>query len=149
MEKIIIRKPHHNEYDDWIKIYKEYLDFYQTSLTSEELKTVWSWISEPNPELFCYLAELDKKIVGLAHFRKFIRPIKSCHSIFLDDLFVVSEFRGQRIGYRLIEAVKLYAKENNFPLVRWVTGHDNTPAMKLYDSIAQKTTWVIYDAKVI
>ena len=37
MEKIIIRKPHHNEYDDWIKIYKEYLDFYQTSLTTEDV----------------------------------------------------------------------------------------------------------------
>jgi len=77
-----------------------------------------------------------------------MRPIKACRSIFLDDLFVLPEFRGHKIGYRLIEAVKLYAKGNNLPLVRWVTAHDNKQAMKLYDSVANKTTWVIYDATI-
>ena len=148
MEKIIIRNPYDNEYQAWAKIYQAYLDFYQTSLTSEELQKVWSWIFEPNPELLCYFCEIDKKIVGLAHFRRFIRPIKGCRSIFLDDLFVLPEFRGHKIGYRLIEAVKLYAKGNNLPLVRWVTAHDNKQAMKLYDSVANKTTWVIYDATI-
>ena len=148
MEKIIIRNPYDNEYQVWAKIYQAYLDFYQTSLTSHELQKVWSWIFEPNPELLCYFAEIDKKIVGLAHFRRFIRPIKACCSLFLDDLFVLPEFRGHKIGYRLLEAVKLYAKENNLPLVRWVTAHDNKQAMNLYDAVANKTTWVIYDAKI-
>ncbi len=146
MEKIIIRNPNHYEYEEWSKIYQQYLTFYQTSLTNEELKKVWSWMFEPLPELHCYFAEMDKKIVGLAHFRKFIRPIRACVSVFLDDLFVLPENRGQKIGYQLIEAVKLYSKNNDLPLVRWVTAPDNKQAMKLYDSVANQTAWVIYDA---
>ena len=148
MEQIIIRNPYDNEYEAWAKIYQLYLDFYQTALTSDELQKVWSWMFEPDQELLCYVAEIDKKIVGLVHFRRFIRPIKACTSIFLDDLFVLPTFRGHKIGYRLIKAVKLYAKENKLPLVRWVTAHDNKQAMNLYDSVAHKTTWVIYDAKI-
>lgn len=148
MNEVMIRNPHDNEYEDWYKIYQEYLEFYQTSLTNDELKNVWSWIFEPNQKLLCYLAEIDKKIVGLAHFRVFIRPIKACSSIFMDDLFVLPAFRGHKIGYQLIEAVKLYAKENHLPLVRWVTNPDNKQAINLYDSVAHKTAWVTYDAKI-
>jgi GNAT superfamily N-acetyltransferase len=148
MKKIIIRNPYNHEYEDWSKIYQQYLGFYQTSLTNEELQKVWSWMFEPTREMLCYFAEIDKKIVGLVHFRKFIRPIKACVSVFLDDLFVLPEYRGHKIGYQLIEAVKLYSKENNLPLVRWVTGPNNKQAMNLYDSVANKTAWVIYDALV-
>jgi len=148
VKKIIIRNPHNNEYETWAKIYKAYLDFYQTSLTSDELKKVWSWIFEANQELLCYLGEMDNEIGGLAHFRRFVRPIKACSGVFLDNLFVLPEFRGHKVGYRLIEAVKLYAKENNLPLVRWITTHDNKEAISLYESVATKTTWMTYDIKI-
>ena len=148
MKKIIIRKPHTNEYEIWSKIYQVYLDFYQTSLTQDELHNVWSWLFEQNRGMYCYFAEIDKKIVGLVHFRRFIRPTKACEGVFLDDLIVLPEFRGHKIGYQLIEAVKLYAKENNLTLVRWITAHDNRQAMKLYDSVANKTLWVTYDARI-
>ena len=148
MKKIIIRKPHTNEYEVWSKTYQVYLDFYHTSLTQDELHNVWSWLFEQNREMYCYFAEIDKKIVGLVHFRRFIRPIKACEGVFLDDLIVLPEFRGHKIGYQLIEAVKLYAKENNLTLVRWITAHDNRQAMKLYDSVAIKTLWVTYDARI-
>lgn len=149
MKKIIIRNPHDNEFEIWSKIYKIYLDFYQTSLTEEELRKVWSWIfAENSQKIHCYLAEIDNEIVGLTHFREFYRPLKACKGIFLDDLIVIPKCRGHRVGYQLIEAVKLYAKENNISIVRWITASDNKQAIRLYDSVANKTIWVTYDAKI-
>jgi ribosomal protein S18 acetylase RimI-like enzyme len=148
MKKIIIRKPHHEEYAIWSGIYRIYLKFYQTPLTEEELQKVWLWISEPPHQLNCYFAEVDAKVVGLAHFREYIRPLRASSGIYLDDLIVLPEFQGHGIGYELIAAIKVYAKENNASLIRWMTAHDNKQAMKLYDSVATKTTWVTYDAKI-
>lgn len=149
MKKIIIRKPHSDEYEVWSGIYENYLDFYHTSLTRVELQKVWSWLFEQgNQKLQCYFAQVDNKIVGLAHFREYIRPINASIGIYLDDLIVLSPFQGHGIGYKLIEAVKTYAKENDISIVSWITATDNIQAMKLYDSVAAKTTWVTYKAIV-
>lgn len=146
MKKITVRHPHQDEYEVWSKIYQVYLDFYHTSLTDDEMKKVWLWMSEH--KFLCYFAEINKEIVGLAHFREYIQPIKACSEIYLDDLIVLSEFHGHGIGYKLIEAIKYYAKEHDIPLVSWITASDNSKAMNLYNSIAEKTTWVTYEAKI-
>ena len=44
MSQIIIRNPDVTEYAAWSKIYQMYLEFYQKSLTEDELERVWSWI---------------------------------------------------------------------------------------------------------
>ena len=149
MTEIIIRKPYVHEYKAWSDIYKMYLDFYETFLTEEELSRVWSWIfKEDSPKIYCLFAEIDNKIVGLTHFREFFRPIKASKGIFLDDLIVIPKHRGHRVGYKLIDAVQLYAKENGISLIRWITAPDNAEAIRLYDALANKTTWVTYDANV-
>ena len=149
MKKILIRKPHHDEYNIWSEIYKSYLDFYHTSLTEEELKKVWSWLFEKDQlRLQCYFAEFDHKVVGLTHFREYLRPIKASSGIYLDDLIVLPQFQGQGICYQLVEAIKTYAQENKLSLVRWITANDNLKAMNLYDSVATKTAWVTYDANI-
>ncbi len=145
MKKITIRTPRHDEYDIWCNVYRIYLDFYHTSLTEDELKKVWSWVGNNSASLHCYFAELDQNVVGLAHFREYMRPIKASKGIYLDDLIVLPKFRGYGIGYQLIEAIKTYAKENDISLVRCMTAHDNIKAMSLYDSIATKTAWVTYE----
>ncbi len=148
MTNIIIRQPHKDEYESWLALYQIYLEHYQTCLTESELQEVWSWLFDKQPKMHCFVAEIDNQIVGLTHFRKFIRPIKAHNAIFLDDLIVRQEFRGKKIGYNLIQAVQMYAKNNNYPLVRWITTSDNQKAIKLYDSIATKTDWLTYDLEV-
>lgn len=148
MKEVTIRKPNKDEYETWSILYLVYLDFYKISLTQNQLNKVWSWLFEEPPQINCYLAEIDQRVVGLAHFRRFSRPTEACSGLFLDDLIVLPEFRGQGIGYQLIEAVKSYAENNNLNVVRWITAEDNIQAMRLYDSVATKTTWVTYDAKI-
>jgi len=149
MTKIIILKPGIEEYEPWSKIYQMYLEFYNASLTEEELRSVWSWIFAKNSQkIHCYFAKLDDEVVGLAHFREFLRPLKAVKGIFLDDLIVIPKCRRQKVGFHLIEAVKLYAKENSIPIVRWITASDNSQAIKLYDAVANRTSWVTYDAKI-
>jgi ribosomal protein S18 acetylase RimI-like enzyme len=145
MHEIIIREPQKDEYQQWANVYRAYLDFYQTSLTEKQMKKVWSWISQTPKILHCFFAQLNGQIIGLAHFRSFIRPIKASSALFLDDLIVLPKYHGVGAGFQLIESLKSYAKEHDLALIRWITAADNEKAMKLYDGVAKKTTWVTYD----
>ena len=39
------------------------------------------------------------------------------------------------------------SKKNNWGLVRWVTHKDNTRAKFLYDKVAKKVAWDLYELK--
>lgn len=145
MSTIITRQPKADEFDVWQEVYQEYLTFYQTSLTEVELKKVWSWITSSKDNMHCYFAERENKIIGLTHFRHFIRPIKAQEAIFLDDLIVLPKYRALGAGDILIKAVANYAKQHQMKLVRWITAEDNALAMKLYDKVANKMGWITYD----
>jgi len=127
------------------RLYKQYLEFYKTTLTDKQLEKLWHWFLQPEKEIHCHLALLEEKAIGFVHFRQFLRPIKASVAIFMDDLFVSPEYRGKQIAQKLIESVEQYAIENNISTIRWITASDNDTAMKLYDKLANKTSWITYD----
>lgn len=133
------------DYDDWCRLYNMYLDFYATNLSREQLKQVWDWFFNAEKQIHCYLAVNEKQIIGLAHFREFLRPIKANTGIFMDDLFVMPEYRGQGAAQKLIGAIKQYAIYNNIDIIRWITAKDNIKAINVYDKLASQTKWATYD----
>ena len=64
---------------------------------------------------------------------------------FLDDLYVHPEYRGQKLSELLIYELQKISKENNWNLVRWITRDDNERAKKVYDKIANKSNWDVYE----
>lgn len=142
---ILIRTPNEDEYQSWQEVYQSYLDFYQTELDEKQLQQVWQWIKEKKDGMHCYFAIYENQVVGLTHFRTFIRPIRAQQAIFMDDLIVLPKFHGKGIGYALIDAIKQFAQKNKFPLIRWITAEDNQKAIRLYDRVAKRTSWLTYD----
>jgi ribosomal protein S18 acetylase RimI-like enzyme len=51
----------------------------------------------------------------------------------LNDLFVIPESRGQRVGEKLIERALIHAKESGAKGVVLETAHTNTSGQKLYE----------------
>ena len=146
-------------------------------MNNQILQTVWDWLNDKNHELKGIGYEIDGKIVGLAHYRKLLSPLKGKYigyldDIFvdpeyrgqkiakkllsplkgkyigyLDDIFVDPEYRGQKIGKKLLDKIKEISKANGWNLVRWQTDEDNFTAKKLYDKIATKTKKNVYELK--
>ena len=58
----------------------------------------------------------ENKIIGLVHFREFLRPIKASSAIFMDDLYVENDYRGKGVARNLIQSVNDYALELFFSL---------------------------------
>ena len=143
----MIRKIHSKDKKQWEKLYKGYAVFYKVEMNNQILKTVWDWLNDKNHELKGIGYEIDGKIVGLAHYRKLLSPLKGKYIGYLDDIFVDPEYRGQKIGKKLLDKIKEISKINDWNLVRWQTDEDNFTAKKLYDKVATKTKKNVYELK--
>ena len=143
----MIREIHSKDKKQWEKLYKGYAVFYKVEMNNQILQTVWNWLSDKNHELKGIGYEIDGKIVGLAHYRKLLSPLKGKYIGYLDDIFVDPEYRGQKIAKKLLNKIKEISKTNGWNLVRWQTDEDNFTAKKLYDKVATKTKKNVYELK--
>ncbi|WP_229756445.1 GNAT family N-acetyltransferase [Cnuibacter physcomitrellae] len=146
---ITIRPVEQSEFFAWYALFADYADFYETPLSDETAVLVWSWIIDPAAELDALVAvDEEGALVGFAHHRTFLRPLAGSKGIYLDDLFVSPAHRGKGVGTQLIDAVAEIGKSRRASIVRWITADDNETAQRLYDKVAQKTTWVTYDKEL-
>ena len=143
----MIRPLSKNDFNVWSNIYKSYAEFYKLPMNKETLETLWSWIHDDKHVVQGICFEIDKRIVGIAHYRTMPRPIKGQYIGFLDDLFVEPDFRGKKIAQKLIAHLKSLSKINNWDGIRWITHSSNENAKKLYDKIANNTGFELYELK--
>ena len=66
---------------------------------------------------------------------------------YLQDLFVIPQNRGKKIGQLLIEGVYERADKYGAPSVYWLTQEFNVPARKLYDQMADLTPFIHYERR--
>lgn len=129
----------------WRALYNGYATFYKREMTDAIAAAVWGWLMDPDHELEGVLALRDGVPVGLAHYRRMPSPLRGADIGFLDDLFVDPAARGSGAAERLIEHVAAVARERGWGAVRWITADDNYRARALYDRLAKKTAWNLYE----
>ncbi len=130
---------------DWDRLYAGYAAFYQVTQTQTMRDTVWGWLHDPAHGTEALVAERDGKLIGLAHFRAFAKPLSASTGGFLDDLFVDPEARGSGAAAALLTAVADVGRARGWTVIRWITAEDNARARALYDRAAVQTKWVTYD----
>ncbi|MEV7278860.1 GNAT family N-acetyltransferase [Streptomyces sp. NPDC093111] len=134
------------DFAPWRALYRGYAEFYRVEQTDEAAERVWAWIHDPGHEVNALVAEDSAgRLVGLAHYRPFARPLSATTGCFLDDLFVAPDSRGSGAADRLLEALRGIAAERGWSVVRWITADDNHRARAKYDQVATRTMWVTYD----
>ena len=143
----MIRDIHLKDKKQWEKLYKSYADFYKVEMNDQILQTVWNWLHDKNHVVKGLVCEVDVNIVGLAHYRSMPSPLRGEDIGFLDDLFVNPKHRGQKIGEKMLNELKKISKSKGWNIMRWITRNDNLRAKSLYDRVAEKTTWDLYELK--
>ncbi len=141
----MIRNIEVKDKEQWKKLYRGYADFYQVTISEQILETTWDWLHDINHDLNALVYETDNSIVALAHYRRMPSPLRGKYIGFLDDLYVDPQFRGKKIGEKIIKKLNEISKEMNWGLIRWITRNDNHIAKSLYDRIAKKSTWDVYE----
>jgi GNAT superfamily N-acetyltransferase len=89
----------------------------------------------PNPFFHCLMAEHDGQPAGFALYFFNYSTWAGRPGLYLEDLFVPTEFRGQGIGKALLQRVAAIAVENQCPRLQWQVLDWNTPAIDFYRAL--------------
>ena len=145
---MLIRPPVAADRPEWERLYAGYAAFYKVTQTPEMRATVWGWLHDPAHQTRGLVAEEEGRLIGLAHFRPFARPLSASTGGFLDDLFVDPTARGSGAADALIAALADEGRKQGWTVIRWITAEDNYRARALYDRVAEKTKWATYDLRL-
>ena len=139
-----IRMAHEDDFAQWVTLWKGYQVFYKTHIAEATTDTTWSRFLDPAEPMYCAVAEVDGKLIGMVHYIFH----RSCWTegdyVYLQDLFAAPELRGKGVGRALIEHVYAVAKAQGGSRVWWLTHETNSDAMHLYDKMADKSGFIQY-----
>jgi GNAT superfamily N-acetyltransferase len=87
------------------------------------------------PKYRCLIAEWDNRSAGFALFFYKYSTWHGKPSLYLEDLFVLPEMRGQGIGKALLEKLAQIAIDANCFAMAWMVLKWNEPAIKFYEPL--------------
>ncbi len=146
---VIVRPVAVSDRPVWDRLYAGYADFYRVTQTPAMRDTVWGWLHDGAAQTEGVVAEdADAKIIGIAHFRPFARPLSASTGGFLDDLFVDPDSRGGGAADAMIRYIGDLGLARGWTVIRWITAENNYRARAVYDRLSERTKWVTYDLKL-
>ena len=88
----------------------------------------------PEPRVFCEIAEHEGRPVGFALWFYTYSTFQGRHGIWLEDLFVAPEARGQGIGKALLVNLAQRCVREGLGRFEWWVLDWNTPSIEFYKS---------------
>jgi len=85
--------------------------------------------------LTIFVVESNNKLVGYMSVIKQFSTWEMDWYLYLDCLYLNEETRGQGIGLKLMQKLKLFAQKNMISSIQWQTPIDNLPAIKFYQKL--------------
>jgi GNAT superfamily N-acetyltransferase len=147
-ESLLIRPAAPGDFAQWLPLWEGYNAFYgragDTAPAAAVTELAWARFFDGLEPMEALVAELEGRLVGLAHLifhRNTGMPGATCY---LQDLFAAPQIRGRGIGRALIEGVYARARAAGARRVYWHTHETNAVAMRLYDQVAERSGFIVY-----
>lgn len=142
------RELNNSDYASWRILWDQYLVFYKHELSEEQTQLTFDRLIDESFGIHGLVLEVEGQILGIAHCS--FRPSTWAENqeLYLEDLFVDPSVRGKGYGRALIEATEELGKLRGAKKLYWQTHRDNATAQKLYDSMAVKSEFIIYERTI-
>ncbi|MDE3139196.1 MAG: GNAT family N-acetyltransferase [Acidobacteriota bacterium] len=122
--------------------YERALDLAQA--TSDQLRTSFFG---PTPRVFCDLVETDNgEAAGFAVWFLNYSTWTGTHGIYLEDLFVLPQYRGRGYGKSLLVHLAAECVRQGYARLQWSVLDWNTPSIDFYRSLGAQAQdeWTVY-----
>jgi GNAT superfamily N-acetyltransferase len=93
------------------------------------------------------LAWQGAQAVGYAVYYPVFSTFRGRAALYLEDIFVVPEVRGQGVGYALMRHLAWVAQQRGYDRIEWSVLDWNAPALAFYrklGAVPKETGWVGY-----
>jgi GNAT superfamily N-acetyltransferase len=100
----------------------------------------------PKPSAEAVIARVAGQAAGFALFFHNFSTFLGKHGLYLEDLFVLPEFRGRAIGKSLLQYLAQLAVQRDCGRFEWAVLDWNRPARDFYESLGAqaKSDWIIH-----
>ena len=88
-----------------------------------------------SPKSWALVAEVNSQLVGMATFYNIYSTFKAKPGIWLDDLFILPQYRSIGIGKALIKELCFIAKSNGCCRIDWIVARDNESGRAFYEKM--------------
>ena len=147
--EIIIRKAVESDSDKvWVlmkelAVFEHYIDSF--AITPEIVRNS-GFIKTP-PDFYCIVAENGDEIAGMLVYYFLPYTAQNRPAIYLKELYVDNHYRGQKIGEKLMNALKEEAKQHNCTQIKWTVAPWNESGKRFYERLGAKENaeWLSYE----
>jgi GNAT superfamily N-acetyltransferase len=130
----------------WERLWLAYLRFYRAEVTSAVTAATFRRLCDQTDGMIGLVATDEQHgLVGLAHLVFHPSTWSADPYCYLEDLFVAPAVRGTGTARQLLEAAFAEAQRRGAARTYWETQEFNAPARSLYDQVANRTSFVIYE----
>jgi GNAT superfamily N-acetyltransferase len=141
---LTIRSPCSADEAAWRELWAGYNRFYRADVPADVTEALWRKILTAGADVTGVVAEQAGAMIGFAHVLFHASTWSHAPSCYLEDLFVARAHRGGGVARGLIEACATLAREHGADRLYWHTQEFNAPARSLYDTLAQRTSFIVY-----
>jgi GNAT superfamily N-acetyltransferase len=134
------------DFAPWEQLWAAYLRFYRAEMSSEVTAATFRRLSDQTDGMIGLVAVDNQGAhVGLAHLVFHPSTWSADPYCYLEDLFVAPAARGTGTALQLLEAAFAEAHRRGAARTYWETQEFNAPARSLYDKVAHRTSFVVYE----
>lgn len=146
---IAIREPRDSDFFPWLSLYEAYTAARGAALTEQKALLLWTWLSDPtHVESALIAADDEGKVIGLAHFHTFPRPLEGDSGVFVDALYVAADVSDGSVGQRLLDGVRAYAANRGAGVLRWTKSEGEQIPTALSEAGGQSSTSEVHEIQL-
>ena len=107
---------------------------HEVKTTTEQLRAA---LFGPQPAAYALVAEWQQQVVGLALYFRNFSTWEGVHGLYLEDLYVMPEYRGSGLGKALLMSLAELTVERGYARLEWAVLDWNQPAIDFYAASEQ------------
>ncbi|PVH24477.1 GNAT family N-acetyltransferase [Sphingobacterium corticibacter] len=126
-----------------LAIFEEYIDVF--AITPHIVKE--KGFRKNPPDFYCIVAEDNDKIAGILVYYFIPYTAQNRPAIYMKELYVDENYRGQKIGKQLMNALKKEAELNNCKQIKWTVAPWNEAGITFYERLGAKenSDWLNFE----
>lgn len=126
-----------------LAIFEKYIDTF--AITPEVVRE--KGFQKQPPYFYCLVASDNDLIVGILVYYFLPFTAQNRPAIYMKELYVDRNYRGHKIGEKLMVALKDEAIMNNCLQIKWTVAPWNTSGQRFYERIGalQNNDWLSYE----
>lgn len=126
-----------------LAVFEKYIDTF--AITPEIVRE--SGFEKKTPDFYCFVADEGQNIAGILVYYFLPFTAQNRPAIYMKELYVDENYRGQNIGEKLMFALKKEAMKNNCVQIKWTVAPWNKSSQKFYERLGAKENndWLNYE----